>query len=136
MIQLIYAMKGNGKTKRLLSMLGAEAKEAAGSIVFIDDNKRYQREVPSSVRFVDISEYGIDSDEKLFGFLCGMYAQNYDIQSFYIDAFLKIVDKTPEELGVFFKNFSSFCKKNNMNAVLSVSADENAAPAFLKDMII
>ncbi|MGI6664774.1 MAG: hypothetical protein ACOX3W_05130 [Christensenellaceae bacterium] len=136
MIQLIYAAKGNGKTKRLLNMVNTEVKEASGTVVFIDDDKRYLREVDSQARFVDISEYGIDSAETLYGFLCGMYAQNYDIQSFYIDAFLKIVKVEPEELEAFFKAVYAFCDERNINIVFCVSAEVEKAPAFLKEWII
>ena len=136
MIQLIYGSKGSGKTKRLLHMVNTEAKETAGTIVFIDDDSRYAQEIDNQVRFVDISEYGINSPDKLYGFLCGMYAQNYDIQTFYIDAFLKIVGQEPAELEGFFKKFIKLCEKNNINAVVCMSADVSAAPEYLKAYII
>ncbi|MBR6816744.1 MAG: ATP-binding protein [Clostridia bacterium] len=136
MIQLIYGTKGSGKTKKLLNMVAEEVKTAEGSVVFIDDDKRYLREVPSSVRFVDISEYGIDSADALLGFLCGMYAQNYDIGAYYIDALLKIVGKQPEELACFFKKLGEFCEANKINVVISVSAEAEEAPEYLKNWIV
>ena len=136
MIQLIYGTKGSGKTKKLLNMVAEEVKTAEGSVVFIDDDKRYLREVPSSVRFVDISEYGIDSADALLGFLCGMYAQNYDIGAYYIDALLKIVGKQPAELACFFKKLGEFCEANKINVVISVSAEAEEAPEYLKDWIV
>ena len=132
MVQLIYAAKGSGKTKKLLGMVAEEAKNAAGAVVFMDDDTRYLREVPTSVRFVDISEYGIDSADALFGFICGMYSQNYDIGAVYIDSFLKIIGKQPAEAEDFFQKFAAFCDKNNIHAVLSVSAEAETAPEFLK----
>ena len=136
MIQLIYGLKGSGKTKRLLNMCTEEAANTDGSVVFIDDDKRYLREVPREVRFVDVSEYDISTADGLFGFMCGMYAQNYDIGAFYIDAFLKIVGDDPSELKLFFDKLGKFCKDNSIKAVISVSADADDAPDFLKDMII
>ena len=136
MVQLIYAAKGSGKTKKLLGMVAEEAKNAAGAVVFMDDDTRYLREVPTSVRFVDISEYGIDSADALFGFICGMYSQNYDIGAVYIDSFLKIIGKQPAEAEDFFKKFAAFCDKNNIHAVLSVSAEAETAPEFLKAWMI
>lgn len=136
MVQLIYAAKGSGKTKKLLGMVAEEAKNAAGAVVFMDDDTRYLREVPTSVRFVDISEYGIDSADALFGFICGMYSQNYDIGAVYIDSFLKIIGKQPAEAEDFFQKFAAFCDKNNIHAVLSVSAEAEAAPEFLKAWMI
>ena len=136
MVQLIYAAKGSGKTKKLLGMVAEEAKNAAGAVVFMDDDTRYLREVPTSVRFVDISEYGIDSADALFGFICGMYSQNYDIGAVYIDSFLKIIGKQPAEAEDFFHKFAAFCDKNNIHAVLSVSAEAETAPEFLKAWMI
>lgn len=136
MVQLIYAAKGSGKTKKLLRMVAEEAKNAAGAVVFMDDDTRYLREVPTSVRFVDISEYGIDSADALFGFICGMYSQNYDIGAVYIDSFLKIIGKQPAEAEDFFQKFAAFCDKNNIHAVLSVSAEAETAPEFLKAWMI
>ena len=136
MVQLIYAAKGSGKTKKLLGMVAEEAKNAAGVVVFMDDDTRYLREVPTSVRFVDISEYGIDSADALFGFICGMYSQNYDIGAVYIDSFLKIIGKQPAEAEDFFQKFAAFCDKNNIHAVLSVSAEAETAPEFLKAWMI
>lgn len=136
MVQLIYAAKGSGKTKKLLGMVAEEAKNAAGAVVFMDDDTRYLREVPTSVRFVDISEYGIDSADALFGFICGMYSQNYDIGAVYIDSFLKIIGKQPAEAEDFFQKFTAFCDKNNIHAVLSVSAEAETAPEFLKAWMI
>lgn len=63
--------EGKRENQKLLGMVAEEVKGAEGTVVFIDDDKRYLREVPSSVRFVDISEYGIDSADGLFGFICG-----------------------------------------------------------------
>ena len=136
MVQLIYAAKGSGKTKKLLGMVAEEAKNAAGAVVFMDDDTRYLREVPTGVRFVDISEYGIDSADALFGFICGMYSQNYDIGAVYIDSFLKIIGKQPAEAEDFFQKFAAFCDKNNIHAVLSVSAEAETAPEFLKAWMI
>ena len=136
MIQLIYGQKGSGKTKRLLDMCNEEVRVTDGSVVFIDDDKRYLREVPREVRFVDVSEYDITTADGLFGFVCGMYAQNYDIGAFYIDAFLKIVGNEPSQLKLFFDKFSKFCAENNIKAVFSISANAADAPDFMKDMII
>ena len=133
---MIYAAKGSGKTKKLLGMVAEEAKNAAGAVVFMDDDTRYLREVPTSVRFVDISEYGIDSADALFGFICGMYSQNYDIGAVYIDSFLKIIGKQLAEAEDFFQKFAAFCDKNNIHAVLSVSAEAETAPEFLKAWMI
>ncbi len=59
MIQLIYGSKGSGKTKRLIEMVNAEVNATDGSVVFMDDNKRYMYDVDRAVRFVDVTEYNV-----------------------------------------------------------------------------
>ena len=136
MVQLIYGTKGSGKTKRLLEMVNKEAETAQGDVIFIDDDKRYMYDVRHQVRFVDVSEYSVDSEEKLYGFICGMLAQNFDISAIYLDAFIHIVKKQPEEIEFFFKTLIQLAEKNNVKLVLNVSADPAVMPEYLKAFVI
>lgn len=136
MIELIYAKKGSGKTKRLIDLANAELSTTKGDVVFIDDNKRYIYDVKYQIRFVDTEDYGIDSRDALYGLLCGMVAQNFDIEAIYIDAFLKIIDARPDEILDYVKKIEDLTEKNNFKAVISVSADPATAPAELAKYII
>ena len=136
MIQLIYGSKGSGKTKRLIEMVNAEAKAADGNVVFMDDNKRYMYDVDREVRFVDVTEYNVDTEDKLYGFLCGMLAQNFDISAIYMDAFLHMIGKTPDELTEFFTELDILADKNNLKIVLNVSADIANIPELLKQYVV
>lgn len=136
MVQLICGVKGSGKTKRLIDMANGEVATAHGDVVFIDDDKRYIYDVKHEVRFVDVKEYGIDSEDKLYGFLSGMMAQNFDISAFYIDAFLHIIQKQPQELECFFKKLMALMEQNNIKAVINISAAPDAVPAFMQEHII
>jgi archaellum biogenesis ATPase FlaH len=136
MIQLIYSEKGTGKTKRLIDIANADMKQAKGDVVFIDDDKRYMYDVVHQIRFVDVTEYKISGCEEFYGFLCGMVSQNFDIESFYIDAFLKIVKKNVDEIEDLMKKIEELCEKNNIKAVIIVSADPKSAPDYMKKYII
>ena len=111
MIELIYAKKGSGKTKRLIDQANAELSTTKGDVVFIDDDKRYIYDVKHQIRFVDVTDYGIDSILKIIG------AEADDISE-YIDKIEKLTEK------------------NNFKAVISVSADPDTAPAELTKYII
>ena len=136
MVQLIYGVKGSGKTKRLIDMVNQEAAESKGDVVFIDDNKRYMYDVRHQVRFVDVSEYGIHSEESLYGFLCGMLSQNFDISAIYLDAFLHIVGKAPDELESLFTKILNLSESNHCKIVMNVSGDPQKMPAFLKEYVV
>ena len=137
MVQLIYGKKGSGKTKRLIDMANQEVETAKGDVIFIDDDKRYMYDVKHEIRFVNVKEYDIDSEEKLFGFICGMCAANFDISAFYLDAFMHIIKKDVSELEVFVKSIEQLARNNdNLKLVINVSADPADAPEFLKQYII
>ena len=136
MIQLIYAKKGSGKTKRLIDLANAELNSTYGDVVFIDDDKRYMYDVAHQARFVDVKDFGIDSGDALYGMLCGMVSQNYDIEAVFIDAFLKIVKLDVEELKELIGKIEALSEKNGFKAVIIISADPAQAPDFLKQYII
>ena len=88
------------------------------------------------IRFVDVTDYGIDSKDALYGLLCGMVAQNFDIEAVYIDAFLKIIGAEADDISEYIEKIEKLTEKNNFKAVISVSADPDAAPAELAKYII
>lgn len=136
MIQLIYSGKGSGKTKRIIDMANEDMKTAKGDVVFIDDDKRYMYDVAQQIRFVDVKEYNICGPEGLYGFISGMCAQNFDIQSIYIDGFLKIIKRDVNEIEELMAKIKKLTDANNIKIVIIVSADPNEAPEYLKEYII
>ena len=136
MIQVIHGKKGSGKTKRILDMANAAIKEQNGDIIFVDDDNRYMFDLRHEVRFVNAGEYGCDSPEMFFGFLCGMLAQNFDISVIFVDAFLKLVKVEPEETERFFARLDDLSAKHNVQFVISVNVDDELAPEFMKKYFI
>ena len=68
-------------------------------------------DVAHQARFVDVKDFGIDSGDALYGMLCGMVSQNYDIEAVFIDAFLKIVKLDVEELKELIERLKRFPRK-------------------------
>ncbi len=136
MIQIVHGKKGSGKTKRILDMANEAIKTSKGSVIFIDDDTRYMFDLRHEVRFIDASEYGSDSPEMFFGFLCGLLAQNYDISMIFVDAFMKLVKTDIEKTEVFFTRLAELGQRHNVEFVLSVSVDDSVAPEFVKKYFI
>ncbi len=136
MIQIIHGKKGSGKTKRILDMANTMVKDAKGDVVFIDDDNRYMFDLRHEVRFVNAGEYGSDSPEMFFGFLCGMLAQNFDIHIVFIDAFLKLVKVDVDKTENFFRRLQELGDRHNVLFVLSVNCDDSVAPEFMKKYFI
>ncbi len=136
MVQLIYGPKGSGKTKRLISMANAELEATTGDVVFVDDDKRYMYDVKRQVRFVDVTEYNVNNEERLFGFICGILSQNFDITAIYIDAFMHMIGKKPCEIEELFCNLKDIADKREIKLVINISGKTEETPDFLKDYII
>lgn len=136
MIQVIHGLKGSGKTKRIIDLANESIKQQKGDVVFVDDDNRYMFDLRHEVRFVNAGEYNMVGPEMLYGFLCGMLAQNFDVTLVFIDAFLKLAHARPEDTEWFFKSLESLSAKRNINFVLSVSVADEDAPDFIRKYFI
>lgn len=136
MIQVIHGKKGSGKTKKILDMANAAVGQYKGDIIFVDDDNRYMFDLRHEVRFVNAGEYGSNSPEMFFGFLCGMLSQNFDISVIFVDAFLKLVKVEPEKTENFFARLEELAQRHNVEVIISASVDDEAAPEFIKKYFI
>jgi len=136
MIQVIYGKKGSGKTKRILDMANQLSEARKGSVVFIDDDNRYMFDLRHEVRFVNATEYAVRSADMLYGFICGMLAQNSDVEVILIDAFLKITKTDINDMGWFFERMAEDSKARDIDFILSVSMDAEELPEFVKPYLV
>ncbi|MGI6705134.1 MAG: hypothetical protein ACOX6S_02355 [Clostridia bacterium] len=136
MIKVILGKKGSGKTKRMIDLANRSLSNRKGHVVFIDDDNRYMYELSCPIRFVDAAEFRIQSPEAFYGFLCGMLAQNYDIDLIFIDGFLKIINTSLDQIEFFFNDLDDLSQKFNVHFVISVSGDPENAPAFLSQYLL
>lgn len=136
LIRVIFGEKGAGKTKQIIDMANEMVKESTGSMVFVDDDSRYMFDLKHEIRFVDASEYGIDSPKMFYGFVCGLAAQDYDLEAVFIDGFLKIVKYPLNDLEELFGHLEAFSKKFNVNVTISVSGNPAKTPEFMKKYLV
>ncbi|MBO2517183.1 MAG: hypothetical protein CW338_07940 [Clostridiales bacterium] len=136
MIQVIHGKKGSGKTKKILDMANESIAQHKGDVVFVDNDNRYMFDLRHEVRFVNGGEYGCDSPDMFFGFLCGMLAQNFDINVIFIDAFLKLIKSDINEAESFFTRLEALSLRHNVRFIISVNVDDAVAPDYLKKYFI
>ena len=138
MIQVIHGKKGSGKTKRILDMANTAIKEHKGDIIFVDDDNRYMFDLRHEVRFVNAGEYGSDSPEMFFGFLCGMLSADFDLSLIAVDAFKKLVrtDLDTDEMRDFFAQLENLSEKHHCNFVLSISSAAEDVPEFIEKYVL
>ena len=137
MVKTILGMKGSGKTKKLVDLVIEAVNEANGDVVVIEKDRKLTFDIPYQARLIDAGIYDIGSYEFLKGAICGIHSGNYDITHIFIDNFFKLVnDKSEEAVTEFFTWLSAFSEKENIEFVISISCDEETAPAILKELAV
>ncbi|MBS7262589.1 MAG: hypothetical protein KIG36_03155 [Eubacteriales bacterium] len=136
MIELIYGKKGSGKTKRIIASANEAVRSTKdGCVVFIDDNSRYMYDLDRNIRFVATENYGLHDAESLYHFICGGTAVNYGIEYLYIDGLKKIVNTDLASLEGFFSKLNTLSDQNGFRVVMTISAEPEEMPDFLKAYI-
>ena len=136
MIGVIFGEKGSGKTKQILNLANGAAKEARGSIVFIDDEDSYMFDLNSSIRFINAKEYSIISPRMLYGFLCGLAASDFDLEYIYIDGLMNFIHTELPTLSEFFAQIDDLAKKRGIHVIFSVSGSADEIPSFMKEYVL
>ncbi len=125
-MQLIVGVKGTGKTKTLIEEVNKASKETKGVVICIEYGRKLNNDITTRARLVDALEYDIDSADKLYGFVCGMVACNYDITEIFIDSALKICADDIAAFEEFAVKVSKLCDSYNIECVVTASTDASA----------
>ena len=136
MIKIIYGKKGSGKTKKIIESANRASVESKGNVAFLFNNKDYICELKHQVRFIDTAEYAINGAYTFYGFISGLIASNFDLETIYVDGFLKHMDRPMNELEGLFIKLKPLCEQHRVDLILSVSADKEEIPAFMQEFLI
>ena len=133
MVKVIMGLKGSGKTKQLIELINSAASTENGNVVAIERKPEMTFDIHYKIRLVDSESYGICSYEGMRGFICGLYAGNYDITHIFIDSLGKIIPSAGDhDTEVFLDWLESFSEKNGIKFTISITADESLAPDGIK----
>lgn len=128
MVRLIMSGSGEGKTKQLIELMENAAESEVGCMVCIEPKRNISFNLRHQTRLIDASEFNIDSFESLRGFICGLYAGNYDISHIFVDNLCKVAHSNDERgIGQFLNWLDSFTSPLNLKATITVSADPDTA---------
>ncbi len=92
--------------------------DAKGNIVFVGESNESVLEINHDVRFIDISEYPLDSSNELAAFIQGLMGGNYDIETIYLDGLLNLYIMTPEEICDWLKKLEKISERREVNLKL------------------
>ena len=128
MVRLIMGANGAGKTKQLIELIHTSVDSETGSVVCIEPSRDMTYDISYNVRLVNASEYNVDSFDCLRGFLCGLYAGNYDISHIFIDNLFKIVGGDCNQAADDFLDWlNRFSNNHGVKFTVSVSGDPGLA---------
>ena len=136
MLQVIAGKKGSGKTKRLIDLTNTTARDAEHDVIFLDDDNRYMFDVDRRARFINAEDYHIHNADMFIGFLCGMLSSNFDIGTVFIDAFLNLCHRELGDTESVVNTLADLGAKHDVDFVLSLSADPDELPDYLKQYLI
>lgn len=134
MVTLILGKKGSGKTKRLIEMCNAATAASKGNVVFIEKDSTSTYDVSHQARLVAADSYGIQGFDAFYGFIAGLCARDYDITDIFVDSTRKIGGMDLDALTPFVEKLDALSKKDEINLVLSVSADKSEIPAQIAEL--
>ena len=137
MVQIIAGRKGKGKTKHLLDMANDSIKKAIGSIVYLDKSSKHMYELNNRIRLINVNEFPITTSQGFVGFISGIISQDHDIESMFLDSFLKLACLEGEDISETIATLENLSAKYDVNFVLSVSMDGGEMPEQVqKDIVI
>ena len=128
MVRLIMSGSGEGKTKQLLELMDSAAETSTGCMVCIEPTRNMSFSLRHQTRLVDASEFSINSFDSLRGFICGLYADNYDISHIFIDDLYKVAgNRDDRAVGEFLNWLDTFSSPLGLKVTLTISADPSMA---------
>ena len=129
MVRVIMGEKGIGKTKHLIEMINGAVETEHGDVICIEKGKKLTFDIHYRIRLIEASDYDIASYDAMRGFICGLYASNYDITHVFVDSLTKIVggncDGNTERFLDWLEHFS---RHHGVKFTVTISDDVELAP--------
>ena len=136
MVQIIAGKKGKGKTKHLLDMANAAIKGASGTVVYLDKSAQHMYELNNRIRLINVNEFHVTSSEGFLGFICGILSQDHDLETMYLDSFLKLACLEGADISETYETLKKLSDKYHVTFVLSISMDADELPENAKGDVI
>lgn len=137
MIQIIVGEKGKGKTKILLEKVNTEINSVKGTCVYLDKSTKHMYELSNKIRLINVKDFLVTNYNEFLGFICGIISQDHDLETVYLDSFLKIACLTEENLELVLNKLSEISNTFHINFILSISLAKDKIPSeYQKDIIV
>lgn len=135
MIQIISGEKGKGKTKILIEKANAEAKAANGNIVYLDKSNKHMYELHNRIRLINVKDHFIANHSEFLGFIDGIISCDHDIQTVFLDSFLKIAYINDGNLEEVMDKLSKMSDHFKVDFVISLSRNYDQLPESVQKFV-
>ena len=136
MVRLIVGQRGKGKTTSILAHVNEQIKKADGNIVYLDKSSKHMYDLNNKIRLINVSEYLISNSDEFIGFIAGIISQDHDLQSMYLDGFMKCAHLEGKDITSTVLKLDKISSAFNVNFVISVSMDASDLNEKLKDKVL
>ncbi len=132
MVKLIVGLAGSGKTKTMIDMVNAAAKEEHGNVVCIERGDKLRFDICNEARLIDSTAYDLSGYKVMRGFITGLYAGNFDTTHIFIDSLHKVADsKDIAELEKFTEWLERFSNQEGVDFTVSVGIEKETLSPYL-----
>ena len=125
MIQIFMSKRGSGKSKYMISHANNGLKDTKGHIVFIDDDNRAMHELDREENFE------LRDLNSLYGFICGIVSQDYDVDMIYVDGLMGKMDFDRDDAKDEFEKLSKLSDRSKITIFFALN-DTEETPEYLK----
>lgn len=136
MVKLLLGEAGTGKTKKMLSMANEELKNVKGELVYIESSSKHMHQLHRDIRFISTEDFKLSTFNSIYGFLCGMVSENYDIQRIYIDGIDKMIYPFDSMFVKFVEDLDKLSDKYQLDLIMSASTPDEDMNSQLKNYCI
>ena len=135
MVKLLVGVKGTGKTKKLIEMVGTALESSKGNVVCVEKGNKLIYDINYKARLVDTEQYGIDDGQALYGFVAGLVAADHDLTDLFIDNTMKICKYDNDAFFALVDEVTALADKLGFNCVISASLPVEELPAKYTSII-
>ena len=135
MVKLLVGVKGTGKTKKLIEMVGTALENSKGNVVVVEKGNKLIYDINYKARLVDTEQYAIDDGQSLYGFIAGLVAADHDLTDLFIDNTMKICDYNNDAFFKLVDEVTALAEKAGFNCIISASLPAEELPSKYANII-
>ena len=124
MVKLLIGEAGSGKTKAMIQMANEQVELVKGELVYIESSSKHIHQLHRDIRFISTRDFNLDTFSSIYGFICGLVSENYDIEKIYIDGLDKIINPLSLDLLLFIEEVEKLSTKHEFEIVVSASISD------------